>query len=89
MTTIECHGDLGPLDALALRRDLDRATAEQRPHVLLDLSGVESLHPAVVAAIVRASRRARRSAGTLRLVAPTADRAERMLGLVTLPHLLS
>ena len=89
MSTIALHGDLGPMDALTLRRDLDRATAQIRPHVVLDLSGVASLHPAVVAAIVRASNRSRKAAGTLRLVAPTAPKAERTIRLISLADLLA
>jgi len=89
MTVIQRSGDLGPLDALELRRDLDRATAELRPQITLDLSAVESLHPAVVAAVVRASRRARKAAGTVRLIAPTGAAASRTIGLVSLPNLLA
>ncbi len=89
MSTFTLEGNLGPLDALALRSDLDGATDQPRPQVVLDLSAVESLHPAVVAAIVRASRRARKAAGTLRLVTPAAPRAARTIHLVSLPDLLS
>ncbi|MFT4595916.1 MAG: anti-anti-sigma factor [Paracrocinitomix sp.] len=89
MSVIELTGDLGPMDALTLRRELDLATAQIRPQIVLDLSAVASLHPAVVAAIVRASRRARKAAGSLRLVAPTSPSAERTIGLVSLPDLLA
>ena len=89
MSIIERSGDLGPMDALSLRHDLDRATANVRPHIVLDLSSVDSMHPAVVAAIVRASRRAKKAAGSFRLVAPTAPQAERTIRLVSLPDLLA
>ena len=54
MIIISRNGDLGPADALDLRNELDEATRSDDPNVMLDLRAVDSLHPAVVAAIVRA-----------------------------------
>ena len=88
MSVIELEGHLGPLDALTLRRSLDQVTAETRPQVVVDLSAVESLHPAVAAALVRAARRARRAAGSLRIVEPTTAGADRMFRLVSMPNLV-
>lgn len=88
MSTLELHGHLGPLDALEIRRSLDQATAVTRPHVLVDMSDVDSMHPAVAAAIVRGSRRARRSAGTFRVIAPAKPGTDRMFHLASLPAIL-
>jgi len=88
MSVIELTGELGPLDALTLRRSLDQATAEDRPQVLIDMSAVKSLHPAVAAAIVRAARQARRSAGQLRVIEPKSPGADRMFRLISLPQIV-
>ena len=88
MIIISRTGDLGPADALDLREELDEATQHDDPNVMLDLREVDSLHPAVVAAIVRAASRARRAAGGLELRRPTSPAASRMLGLVAIDHLI-
>ena len=88
MSVIELSGVLGPLDALDVRRSLDAATSQPRPQILLDLSAVESLHPAVAAAIVRGSRRARRGAGQLRVIEPTSAAGDRLFRLASLPAIL-
>ncbi len=88
MIVITRRGDLGPADALALREELDDATRQTDPSIVLDLRAVDSLHPAVVAAVVRAARRARHAAGSLELRRPTSASASRMLGLVAIDHLL-
>ena len=88
MSVIELEGHLGPLDALELRRSLDTATAVQRPQVVVDMTRVQSVHPAVAAAVVRAARRARRGAGSLRLLEPTEPGADRMLQLISLPQIV-
>lgn len=88
MTRIELCGDLGPVEALELRGVLDRETADVRPQVILDLSAVDTMHPAVAAAIVRAARRARQRAGALSVIAPMAAAAARTVGLVSLQDLL-
>ncbi|MEM9466128.1 MAG: STAS domain-containing protein [Actinomycetota bacterium] len=88
MIVISRSGDLGPADALELRHELDDATRRNDPNVMLDLRAVDSLHPAVVAAIVRAARRARQAAGGLELRRPTSPDASRMLGLVAIDQLI-
>ena len=88
MIIISRRGDLGPADALDLREELDDATQQADPNVMLDLRDVDSMHPAVVAAIVRAARQARRAAGGLELRRPTSPAASRMLGLVAIDQLI-
>ncbi len=88
MTTIRLTGDLGPVEALDLRERLERETARPRPHVTVDLATVNTMHPAVVAAIVRAAQRAHLASGELRLIEPTAPPASRTIDLVSLDHLL-
>ncbi|MEM9520333.1 MAG: STAS domain-containing protein [Actinomycetota bacterium] len=88
MTIITRTGALGPGDALDLRHELDEATRQPDASVTLDLREVESLHPAVVAAVVRAARQARKAAGVFELRRPTSPNASRTLGLVAIDQLI-
>lgn len=88
MTTIRLTGDLGPLEALELRDRLEGEIAVRRPRIFLDLSAVESVHPAVLAAIVRAAKIARTRSGFLQLAPPTAARACRVIDQVCLNRIL-
>lgn len=88
MSVIELEGQVGPVEALALRVRLDQETAEIRPRVVVDLSRVDTIHPAVVAAVVRATRRARRVSGDIQLIAPAHGPAARVLDLISASDVL-
>jgi len=88
MTTITRHGDLGPIEALELRDELVRAADAPQPHVTLDLSGVDSLHPAVAAAIVAGAWSLRRTMGSFMIVEPDGYAARRALSRVSVSTLI-
>jgi hypothetical protein len=88
MTTITRHGDLGPIEALGLRDELVRAADMPRPHITLDLSGVDSLHPAAAAAIVAGAWNVRRTMGSFTMVEPGGYAARRTLSRVSISTLI-
>jgi anti-anti-sigma regulatory factor len=88
MITITRQGDLGPLDALELRKELAGAARSAYRDVVLDLTDVISLHPAAVAAIVAGATRIRNSTGSFELLEPAGPSARRTLGLVSMSTLL-
>jgi len=79
MTRIVLSGNVDPATALSLRARLERETDVARPQVEVDLSRVVTLHAAAANALIRGQRRARRAAGTLRVIPPTAEAAARTL----------
>ena len=83
METIALTGEIDPLAALELRARLTQATAELRPVVEVDLTGVTSIHVAGVAALIGAARRAQRRRGELRLRPPSSDRARGELAMAS------
>jgi hypothetical protein len=68
--------------------ELVRAADAPRPHVTLDLSGVDSLHPAAVAAIVAGAWSLRRTMGSFRIVEPDGYAARRALSRVSVSTLI-
>jgi anti-anti-sigma regulatory factor len=88
VTVVELRGRIGPMEALELRGQIDSATAELRPQVVVDLSEAETIHPSVVAAIVRGVERARYARGSLRVIPPTRPAVIRVLDLVSARDLL-
>lgn len=88
MIVISRRGQLGPVEALELRADIASAAHDPSRHVLLDLASVDTLHPAVVAAIVDGAARVRQRAGTFGIVEPTNADALRTFDLVSLDTLI-
>lgn len=88
MIVISREGHLGPIEALELRSDIASAAQDPSRHVTLDLTSVETLHPAVVAAIVDGAARVRRQAGTFGIVDPVSLDALRTFDLVSLDTLI-
>ena len=88
MITVTRHGNLGPMEAFELRNELEGLTTGTHCDVLLDLSAVDTLHPAAVAAIVSGAGCARRGSGRLRMIEPSDARAQRTLSLVSIATLL-
>lgn len=84
MTRIVLEGDVDPSVALGLRDRLDRATRIARPHIEVDLSRVSRLHAAAVNALILCERRAKRAAGSLRVIPPSSDAATRTMAHVGL-----
>ena len=88
-TVIQLQGDLGPLDALELRRRINHVVALDCPEIMLDLSGVDRVHPAVAAVVSAAVRRAHTASHTLLVVVPQERSAAQHLGLLAPPDLLA
>ena len=88
MIVITRKGDLGPVEALQLRDELSRAAGTEHPDVLLDLTEVTAVHPAVAAAIVAGANKVRRQTGQFCIAEPVAAEAQRTLSLVNLSTLL-
>jgi anti-anti-sigma regulatory factor len=84
MDRITLCGVADPRASFELRDALEPLTCTLRPHVVVDLSDVDDLHPAVVSVLLRHRRQARRQGGDVHLIRPTAAAARRTLDHVGL-----
>lgn len=81
-TVLELSGRLDALEAPALRQQLESLTDADGPAlIVVDLSNVEFVDSAGLAALVKGMKNARQSGGDLRLVSPSNSDAMRVFQL--------
>jgi ABC-type transporter Mla MlaB component len=84
MDQITLSGRLGPASSFELDDQLGVLTSSLRPHVTVDLTDVDELHPSIVSVLIRHQRQARRQGGDVRVMAPVAPDALRTLDQIGL-----
>jgi len=81
LATVKVHGRLDALQAPALRQEIAKQLAAGEARLIVDLSAIEFVDSAGLAALVKGLKDARSAGGDLRLVRPRAEDAMRVFKL--------
>lgn len=81
IASVTLCGRLDAVSAVQLRRELEGAFASEQFRIVVDLSAVEFVDSAGLAALASGMRRARQNGGDLRIVYPASQSARRVFAL--------
>jgi len=81
VATVKVHGRLDALEAPALRQEISDQIASGEIRLVIDLSEIEFVDSAGLAALVKGLKDTRSAGGDLRLVRPAAEDAMRVFRL--------
>lgn len=87
VSVLSISGRLNMVTGPRLREAIERAVAENHPHVAVDLSGVVFLDSSGLGALIAGIKMARAAGGDLRLIRPT-EQVELVLELTNMDSVL-